>query len=318
MDHEFVVGMDPHPDTHTACVVDENGKVVHTLRVKNTPEGFKELRGWASGFEGRVWAIEGASNPFVSSWVSELLAAGEEVVNIPPSMTSQYRCRHSRKKNDLVDAHNAARALLANPELPPYAPPAQQRRLQVLSRTRRRLAVQLKANRMALKDMPEEFAEEREVLKEIVRCLSEQLKRLEALMGHILKESAPEILAIRGVGPVLGATIVGEVGEVSRFGSVDKFSSYCGGPTERSSGKNSRASVNSGGNRTMNYVVHMIAQVRLRTDGGRSRALVERKQREGKTLRAALRVLKTYIARELYRRLRAMHTRPQAAHPITA
>jgi hypothetical protein len=30
-----------------------------------------------------------------------------------------------------------------------------------------------------------------------------------------------------------------------------------------------------------------------------------------------LRVLKTYIARELYRRLRAMH-RDRAAHPITA
>jgi transposase len=115
---------------------------------------------------------------------------------------------------------------------------------------------------------------------------------------------------------VLGATILAEVGEVSRFASVDKFASYCGGPIERSSGKKSRASVNSGGNRTMNYVVHMIAQVRLRTDE-RSKALVERKQREGKTLRAALRVLKTYIARELYRRLRAMH-RDRAAHPITA
>ena len=316
MDHRFVIGVDPHPNTHTACVVDENGKLVDTLRVKNTEEGFQELRGWADGFEGRVWAIEGASNPFVCCWVKELLQAGEEVVNIAPSLTSQYRARHSRKKNDSVDAHNAARALLANPLLPPYTPPPEQRRLQVLSRTRRRLAVQLKANRMALKDMPEEFLEEREVLKEIVHCLCEKLKRLEALMGQILNTSAPEILKIQGVGPVLGATIVAEVGEVSRFASVDKFASYCGGPTERSSGKNSRASVNSGGNRTMNYVVHMIAQVRLRIDE-RSRALVERKQREGKTLRAALRVLKTYIARELYRKLRAMQ-RPRTAHPIVA
>jgi transposase len=316
MNHQFVIGVDPHPGAHTASVLDENGRVWDTLRVKNSQEGLRELRGWADGFKGRVWAIEGASNPFVCSWSSELLKAGEEVVNVPPSLTSQYRARRSRKKNDSVDAQNAARALLANPELPPYAPPPQQRRLQVLSRTRRRLAVQLKANRMALKDMPEEFAEEREVLKELVECLSQKLKRLEALMGQILKSSAPEILKIQGVGAVLGATILAEVGEVSRFASVDKFASYCGGPTERSSGKKSRASVNSGGNRTMNYVVHMIAQVRLRTDE-RSKALVEGKQREGKTLRAALRVLKTYIARELYRRLRAMHT-DRAAHPIAA
>ena len=297
--------------------MDENAKVVDTLRVKNTHEGFEEFRRWASGFEGRLlWAIEGASNPFVSCWVAELVKAGEAVVNIAPSLTSQYRSRRSRKKNDSVDAENAARALLANPDLPPYAPPAQQRRLQVLSRTRSRLAGQLKANRMALKDVPEQFQEEREVLEEIVGCLSEKLERLEALMGEILNTSAPEILKIRGVGPVLGATILAEVGEVSRFASVDKFASYCGGPTERSSGKNARASVNCGGNRTMNYVVHMIAQVRLRIDE-RSRALVERKQREGKTLRAALRVLKTYIARELYRRLKAMQ-RLRAAHPIAA
>lgn len=316
MNHEFVIGMDPHPGAHTASVLDLNGRVVDTLRVKNTNEGFEELSRWASGFKERVWAIEGASNPFVSCWVAQLLKAAEVVVNVAPSLTSQYRARRSRKKNDPVDAQNAARALLANPELPAYAPPPHQRRLQTLSRTRRRLAQQLKANRMALKDMPEEFSEEREVLKEIVECLSQKLKRLEALMGQILKRSAPQILQIQGVGPVLGAMILAEVGEVSRFASVDKFANYCGGPTERSSGKNTRASVNTGGNRTMNYVVHMIAQVRLRIDD-RSRALVERKQREGKTMRAALRVLKTYIARELYRRLRAIH-RLRAAHPITA
>jgi len=64
----------------------------------------------------------------------------------------------------------------------------------------------------------------------------------------------------------------------------------------------------------MNYVLHMIAQVRLRTDE-RSRILVERKMREGKTLRAALRVLKTYIARELYRTLKTIR---QARDPDLA
>lgn len=316
-EQRFVIGVDPHPDTHTACVLDTNAKVVDTLRVKNTEEGLEAMRRWANGFEGRLWAIEGASNPFVSCWVGELLCAGEEVFNIPPALTSQYRSRRSRKKNDAVDAQNAARALLANPQLPAYTPLPEQRRLQVLSRTRSRLARQLKANRMALEDVPEDFQDEREVIQEVVECLSQQLKRLEALMARILKISAPEILQIRGVGPVLGATILAEVGDVSRFASVEKFASYCGGPTERSSGKNTRTSVNSGGNRTMNYVVHMIAQVRLRTDGGRSRALVERKQREGKTLRAALRVLKTYIARELYRRLTEMH-RSRAARLMAA
>lgn len=302
---KFVIGVDPHPDSHTAAALDENGKVVDTLRVANTEEGYEELRQFAGRFEERRWAVEGAANPFVSPWVAQLLAAGEAVTNIHPSLTSQYRAKRAPKKNDEVDAANAARALLANPELPAHAQCAQQRRLQVLSRARKRLATQLKANRMALADIPADCPRERGILEDLVGHLSERVKELEALMGELVKESTPEVLEIKGVGPVLGATILAEVGEVHRFESVHKFASYCGGPTERSSGKNARVSVNAGGNRTMNYVVHMIAQVRLRTDD-RSRELVQRKQREGKTLREALRVLKTYIARELYRKLRAI------------
>lgn len=316
---KFVIGVDPHPDTHTASVLDENGKVVDTLQVENTEEGLKTLRLWGEGFgedeSERRWAIEGAANPFIRPWVARLLAGAEQVANVPPTLTSQYRSKRSRKKNDAIDAQNAARALLANPELPTHVPGADQRRLQVLSRNRSRLSRQLKANRMALKDLPND-SEEREVLQEVTNYLAQKVKKLEALMSNLVKEVMPEILEIRGVGPVLGAVILAEVGQVGRFGSVEKFTSYCGGPTERSSGKNSRVRVNTGGNRTMNYVLHMIAHVRLRTDE-RSRVLVERKQREGKTLRAALRVLKTYIARELYRTLKAIE-RDRDSIPVGA
>ncbi len=300
-----IIGVDPHPDSHTLSALDPNGRVLGSLTVRNAPAGFEELLGFARRFPERRWAIEGASNPFVRPWAEELVGAGEEVVSVPPSLTSRYRGRTGRKKNDLVDAQNAARALLADPGLAPYAPSPERRRLQQLSRTRRRLAGQLKANRMALEDLPEGSAE-REVLRQTIRCLSEGAARLHELMAEIVKETMPEILSIRGVGPLLGAHLLAEVGDVSRFADADRFASYCGGPVERSSGRNARASVNPGGNRTLNWVVHMIAQVRLRTDGGRSRALVERKMAEGKTLRAALRVLKTYIARELYRTLRAI------------
>lgn len=302
---EVIVGVDPHPGTHTAAALDENGKTLGTIEVENTEEGLDALLVWAERFGERRWAIEGASNPFVAPRVAALLAGGEEVVDVPPSLTAQYRSRRGGKKNDRLDAQNAARALLANPELQAHAPSPQQRRLQVLSRTRRRLAKQLKANRMAAKDLPE-GSPEREVVEEVAACLAEKVRALDALSGGLVKEEAPEVLEICGVGPVLGAVILAEVGNVSRFASADRFASYCGGPVDRSSGRSSRVRVNPGGNRTMNWALHMIAQVRLRTDG-RSKALMERKMGEGKTLRAALRVLKTYIARELYRALKAIH-----------
>lgn len=50
----------------------------------------------------------------------------------------------------------------------------------------------------------------------------------------------------------------------------------------------------------------MMALTRLRVDP-RSQALVERKRNEGKTQREALRVLKTYLARELFCFLKRIH-----------
>jgi len=40
--------------------------------------------------------------------------------------------------------------------------------------------------------------------------------------------------------------------------------------------------------------------VRIRTDGGRSKAFLEKGKLRGKSRRSALRALKTYIARELF------------------
>lgn len=36
------------------------------------------------------------------------------------------------------------------------------------------------------------------------------------------------ILSVQGVGPVLGAAILGEIGDISRFGSAKKLTAYAG------------------------------------------------------------------------------------------
>lgn len=306
-----IIGLDPHPATHTACAIDAgSAKPLAQISVENSEEGIARLTRWAEAFQERHWAIEGASNPFCAPLVGALLAEGEPITEVPPSLTSQYRSRRSQKKNDRLDARSAAMALLANLEdLPAYAPRPERRRLQVLTRTRTRLAGELKANRMALEQMLGEGCseEERTILEDLIGCLKEQLERLGAVLEGLVKELMPEILKLRGVGVVLGATILAEVGDVGRFQKESNFTSYCGaGPVDRSSGSHGAARVNTRGNRRMNYVLHMMAQVRLRTDGGRSRGLLARKEGEGKSKRGALRVLKTYIARELYRELKAI------------
>ena len=83
-------GVDPHPSTHTAAALDTNGKALAYFKVDNTEAGLQKLRSWAEQFSERVWAIEGANNPFITP-LSYALTERDNVVNISPNLTSQYR-----------------------------------------------------------------------------------------------------------------------------------------------------------------------------------------------------------------------------------
>jgi transposase len=112
-------------------------------------------------------------------------------------------------------------------------------------------------------------------------------------------------LELSGVGAIVAGTLLAEVRDPQRFPTVDHFASYCGvAPVERGSGKNSRMHVNPGGNRRLNWALHIVAMVRLRVDDGRSRQLIAKQTDQGKTKRAALRSMKTYIAREIFKTIR--------------
>lgn len=90
-------------------------------------------------------------------WLCEtLLATGEAVHSICPNLTSQYRSRRGRRQNDILDAINVARALLANPEFQVLQNLDSHRELQELSRAQRRLSEQLKSSRGALKELTED------------------------------------------------------------------------------------------------------------------------------------------------------------------
>lgn len=108
-----------------------------------------------------------------------------------------------------------------------------------------------------------------------------------------------------------GGTLLAEVGDPQRFPTVDHFTSYCGAaPVERGSGQNSRMQVNPGGNCRLNWALHIIAMVRLRIDGGRSQQFMAKQTKQGKTKRTALRLMKTYIAREIFKIVRQSYRDP--------
>ena len=305
------LGVDPHPGSHTAAALTAAGEVLGHITVENSPEGTRELREWASQFPDRRWAIEGAGNHFVVAFVAELLADGEVVHSIPPMMTAQYRKRRERNKDDKIDAENAAKALLANPDLPPHDPTAYERRLKELTRTYRRISRQLKSSRMAFKHA--ELVEVRQVMKDVIKSLEDAQQELKDSMEETVTALAPALLAKRGVGPVSASVVLAEAGRTTRFNRRDRFSSFGGcAPLRWDSGAHQTVRVNQGGNRRLNWAIHIIVMSRLRIDD-RTKRYRDKKLAEGKTQREVMRLLKTYVARELYKTLRDLDPEARAA-----
>lgn len=284
--------------TRTAAL-DANGKVLEHLTVSNNKAGLKRLGNWFKSYEVETCAVEGANNPFARDLSSLLRQEGYRLVDISPSLTSQYRSRRGRKENDEVDAETVARALLANPKLGQFQPQETIEKLKQLSRTRETPVAQLTAQRLSLSTS--QFAEARQALEAVIVVLAEQIERLELAMKRIINELMPELLEVKGIGIVHAATLLAEAGDVRRFRSQHAFAMFAGcAPIEKSSGGQKRRQLTIGGNRRLNRVFHLMIQVRLRWNEATS-AYIDKKQRAGKTLRAALRCLKTHLARQVFR-----------------
>lgn len=92
---------------------------------------------------------------------------------------------------------------------------------------------------------------------------------------------------------------------LGRIRSEAAFASLAGAsPIPASSGNTVRHRINRGGDRRLNRALHVAIVTRMRMDP-RTRAYVERRTAEGRTLREIRRCLKRYLAREIYRRLNA-------------
>lgn len=67
--------------------------------------------------------------------------------------------------------------------------------------------------------------------------------------------------------------------------------------------------VNYKGNRRLNYAFHIVALNRMRRDE-KTQTFLARKRSEGHSQREAIRILKTYIAREVYQLLKVLELEP--------
>ena len=110
----MVIGVDPHKQTHTAVAADELGRKKAQKTVRARRDGHRELIAWARELApaGRAWAVEDVRH-VAGGLIRELLAAGEQVVFVPPKlMAGERRGGRERGKSDPIDALAIARLAL--------------------------------------------------------------------------------------------------------------------------------------------------------------------------------------------------------------
>jgi transposase len=333
---KVVLGVDTHLDFHVAVALDGLGRRLGELAVPASRDGYERLLCWAEGFGPvRCAGVEGTSSYGAG------LARHLKGAQVPVFEVERPKRRHLRRKgkSDSRDAESAARAVLAGETAgEPKSADGRVEMIRVLRAARRsavkartRAANQLRGVRVTA---PEELRQRLRCLstKELVtvaarfrlgddpedvetatkfalrsvarryRHLSEEIADLDAQLGRLVAETAPELTSLPGVGTHHAATLLIVAGDnPERLGSEASFASLCGvSPVEASSGKVVRHRLNRGGNRDANRALHLICVVRMRVDE-RTRRYVGRRASEGKPKREIMRCLKRYVAREVYR-----------------
>ena len=116
-----------------------------------------------------------------------------------------------------------------------------------------------------------------------------------------------ELLDEPGVGPIVAAQLIVTWSHHGRVRSEAAFARLAGvAPIPASSGQTTRHRLSRGGDRQLNRALHTVILHRRQHDPA-TKDYIARRVAEGKTSRDAVRLLKRYLARHLYRVL--MQTR---------
>jgi transposase len=354
----IVVGIDPHKNSHTAVALDEACKERGQLMVPARQGGHERLLEWARGLhQDRVFALEDGRH--VTGGLERfLLARGERVLRVPPKlMAGVRRSARSFGKSDPIDARAVAQAAIREPDLPQARVAGAERDLHLLISHREdliqeRTRIQNRV-RWHLHDLDPELAVpsgvlDREVwLAQLVRALdrydqtvqvriarrlltrcselTHEVKALDQAIGALVRQEAPELLALPGCGTLTAAKLVAETAGVDRFSTEARYAAHAGvAPLEASSGDRPRHRLSRHGNRQLNLALHRIAVTQGRIHAP-AKAFLARKQAEGKSRLEALRCLKRHLARTVYTILRETQgkerrawTQPEPAIPVPA
>jgi transposase len=330
-------GVDTHLDVHVAAALNQLGALLETKSFPATAAGYRQLLAWLRRFgEVEVIGIEGTGS-YGAGLTRHLLAEGVAVVEVDrPNRQNRRR----RGKSDTIDAISAARAAQSgdasgaaktrngNVEC--------MRVLRLVKQSaRRNKTVALNQMRSIVATGPEELRPQfrdvtahqlveraaalrpggrRDVVGATKIALRQLARRVQGfdveiaeineLLEPLVADTAPELLTCIGVGTdVASALLVAAGDNPERLRSERTFAHLCGvSPLDASSGKQERHRLNRSGDRQANAALWRIVMTRIVYDP-RTKAYIERRMKEGRTKKEAMRCLKRYVAREVYAHL---------------
>lgn len=285
------VGLDVHADTIAVAVTEAGRGEVRSLgTIPNRPESIRKLIRKIGDGSKLKCCYEAGPTGYVLYW--QLTQLGVDCEVIAPSLIPTKA--GDRVKTDRRDAERLARCYRAGDLTPVWVPDAAHEALRDLVRAREAAKQDQLRHRHQLSkfllrhgkrpvdagsawsakyvnwikvhvrfDQPALEATLADYLHEVEHA-AERIVRLEKAIGEAVAQAAPELRAViealqslRGVALTTAATIVSELGSLTRFESPRQLMSYCGlVPREYSSGnRTQRGSITKSGNAHLRRVL---------------------------------------------------------------
>jgi transposase len=142
-------------------------------------------------------------------------------------------------------------------------------------------------------------------LSQRIEQLERELTAIDAELVELTTTLCPKLLQLDGIGPLISAQVLVSAANPNRLRNEASFAALAGvSPVEATSGPTKRHRLNRGGDRQLNWALHMSALNRIRNHN-ETRAYYQRLLQRGKTRKEAIRIVKRMLARRLYRTLTA-------------